>query len=369
MELQNFVNTHCDYLERFKESGCRVNRFQNYVVVKQPYGSQVWGGDDYWKMYCRGAVINTESHKVVCVPPVKAQTGKMIPTDSESEYQPLIDGTMVNVWYALEKGWTISTRGEIGGHNKWMKTNCTFREMFEECLDSEVIETLDKSCSYSFVIRHKSNRNVSPVFTNEAYLVEMYRFKDGLIERLDHSEYPSDSRILKVESTRDSRSFLDINGNPNLPPMPYHFKGYTVKAGNQRYKCLNPLFERVQEIKGDSNNLNLNFLILRKNGNLKEYLRYFPEHQHKFNEYRDTLHKMSNDLYNTYKDVYIYKKRGKSEIPYHLNPMIREIHQKYISSIVADPENKGTPTKWSDIKDYIYNLPPKRLMFAINYVK
>ena len=369
MELQNFVNTHSDYLERFKGEGCRVNRCQNYIVVKQPYGSPECTGPLYWKMYCRGAVIDTTSHRVVCLPPVKAQTGTTT-MSTDSEYQPLIDGTMVNVWYSSpEKGWTISTRGEIGGRNKWMKTSTTFREMFEECLDNEVIETLDKSCSYSFVMRHKSNRNVSPVFTNEAYLVEMYRFKDGLIERVDHSEYPSDPRILKVETTRDSRAFLDIHGNPNLPPMPYHFKGYTVKAGNQRYKCVNPLFERVQEIKGCSNNLNLNFLTLRKNGTLKEYLRYFPEHQYKFNEYRDTLHKMSNDLYTTYKDVYIYKKREKSDIPYHLNPMIREIHQRYISSIVADPENKGKPTKWSDIKDYIHDLPPKRLMFAINYVK
>ena len=49
----------------------------------------------------------------------------------------------------------------------------------------------------------------------------------------------------------------------------------------------------------------------------------------------------------------------KKEIPYHLKPLIRDIHQQYLST--------KKPTTWDNIKDYIYKLPSKKLMFAMNH--
>ena len=54
------------------------------------------------------------------------------------------------------------------------------------------------------------------------------------------------------------------------------------------------------------NNHLLNYIELRRNGNLKKYLRYFPEHQHLFNNYKEKIHSLSNDLYTTYKNVFIH---------------------------------------------------------------
>ena len=80
-----------------------------------------------------------------------------------------------------------------------------------------------------------------------------------------------------------------------------------------------------------------------------------------FNGYRDKIHKLSNDLYTTYKNVFIYKTLKKKEIPYHLNPLIYDIHGNYLKT--------KEPTTWDDIKDYIHQLPPKKLQFALNYVQ
>ena len=63
--------------------------------------------------------------------------------DNENIY-PLIDGTMINVFYKDE--WIISTRSEIGGYNKWTNKK-SFRKLFEECCDFDM-NALDTTYCY-----------------------------------------------------------------------------------------------------------------------------------------------------------------------------------------------------------------------------
>ena len=108
------------------------------------------------------------------------------------------------------------------------------------------------------------------------------------------------------------------------------------------------------------NNHLLNYIELRRNGNLKKYLRYYPEHQHLFNNYKEKLHDLSNDLYTMYKNVFVHKSTDKNEIPYHMKPMIYDIHRNYLDT--------KEPTTWQHIKDYIHTIPSKKLVFAMNYL-
>jgi len=52
-----------------------------------------------------------------------------------------------------------------------------------------------------------------------------------------------------------------------------------------------------------------------------------------------------------YKNVFIYKQNDKNEIPYHMKPMIYDIHKLYLES--------KEPTTWIDIKQYIHAMPSK----------
>ena len=132
-----------------------------------------------------------------------------------------------------------------------------------------------------------------------------------------------------------------------------------LKGGTQRYKYLNPNYLYVKNLKPNTNNQYLNYLELRGSGMLREYLSYYPEYTEEYNGYRDNLHKLSNDLYTTYKNVHVYKKTDKKDIPFHMRPLIYEIHGNYLKT--------REPTSWLHIKDYIHDLPPKKLMFALNY--
>ena len=150
--------------------------------------------------------------------------------------------------------------------------------MFEECLDKNMdYDKLDKDCCYSFVMRHKDNRNVSPIKENKLFLVEAYNLNKN--ERLNLTKVNLDVEKINNISFND---LIDFNS--------YEIKGYTIKDGNKRYKKINPFFEKVKDLKPNMNNDFLNYIELRRNGNLKKYLRYFPEHSHLFNNYKEKIH-------------------------------------------------------------------------------
>ena len=357
MELQHYINSHPNFISEFKSDSVKINSFKKLKIMSYPYDkTPIPNKEELWKMFLRGTVITPEN-KIICLPPIKA----LVPKDMDDDnidlngsviYEHLIDGTMINLFHYNDE-WLISTRSEIGGYNKWTNKK-SFKEMFDECskLDYDI---LDKNMSYSFVMRHIENRNVSPIKENELYLVEVYQYIDDTIRRLDKSEYP-DNIYCKNESYMNRDEFMKMYQGPIIN---YSIKGFTIKQGTLRYKWINPYFNEVKDLKINMNNHLLNYIELRRNGNLKKYLRYYPEHQHLFNNYKDKIHSLSNELYTMYKNVFIHKTTDKNEIPYHMKPMIYDIHSSYLDS--------KTPTTWSDIKDYIHTIPSKKLTFALNY--
>tara|TARA_B110000967_G_C18852909_1_gene545597 strand:- start:52 stop:1134 length:1083 start_codon:yes stop_codon:yes gene_type:complete len=359
MELQNYINSHPNYISEFRAQGLKVNSFKGLKIVSYLYENPP-SEEGSWKMLCKGAVINGNG-QIICLPPVKAMSYENYNDTEENNrsYESLIDGTMINLFYYNEE-WLISTRSEIGGYNKW-NTKKSFRQMFDECSKIDY-DILDKNMSYSFVMKHTENRNVTPIKENELILVDVYQFSNDdhgrTIKRLITNEYPENNYIVN-DSFNDDDEIAGFMRLYQGPVIPYYMKGFTVKCGSKRYKWINPYFDEVKALKINMNNHLINYIELRRNGNLKKYLRYYPEHNHLFNGYKDNLHNMSNDLFTTYKNVFIHKSTSKNDIPYHLKPMIYDIHRNYL-------ENKD-PTTWTHIKDYIHTIPSKKLVFALNY--
>ena len=124
---------------------------------------------------------------------------------------------------------------------------------------------------------------------------------------------------------------------------------------------MNEKFESIKNLNINMNTDILSYFELRKNGNLKEYLKYYPEKSKIFSEYREDLHDLTNELYSNYKDVHITKIKNKKDIEYYLKPLIIDLHKLYL-------KNKK-PITWNDMKNFMYNLESKRIIFALNYKK
>ena len=176
MELQNYIFENPDYINKLKSDGFIVKNFNKYnlKLIKYPYDKEI--NTNSWERYCKGSIIDTTTNKLIVVPPCKSSLLNVDEFDLNENciIQELYDGTMINLFYHIGEDigeWLLSTRSDIGLNNKW--SNKSFKQLFKECSTIDY-DKLDKDYTYSFVMQHKENRNVSIVNENCIILVEVH---------------------------------------------------------------------------------------------------------------------------------------------------------------------------------------------------
>ena len=87
MELQSFITNTDNYIQELKKLNLYVKQHskKKLALVKYHY-DKPYDVDKYsFIKYCRGAIINTETNKLVCIPPVKATQEKDVDINYEKE--------------------------------------------------------------------------------------------------------------------------------------------------------------------------------------------------------------------------------------------------------------------------------------------
>ena len=364
MELQSFIDKNPNYIDIIRDNGFKIKHYSKYKLwlIKNHYGKELIEiGNDLWKMYCKSVVIDTETNKIVSLSPIKSVKLETIDyllknesQDETTEVQQIVDGTMIQLFY--HKGeWLLQSRSEIGGNNRNYKCP-SFKNLFEECSNIEY-ELLDKNHIYSFVMRHIKNRIVTPVCQNIVVLVDVFERKDGTIHRLTNQEVISK---YKEMNGFDVIETIQISELQNITLLNWYCKGYTFKNANDnhRFSWINPEYKYVESLIQNQQNPLYHYIELRKNGQINDYLKYFPEKINSFTLYRDKIHKMTNDLYSHYKNIKIHKKGDMQSCPYKLRPLLSKLHKKYLETKV--------PISWTDMKQFIHVLDTKQLVFVLN---
>ena len=154
------------------------------------------------------------------------------------------------------------------------------------------------------VIWNSTNRIVTQFETSKLYLIKVYDLNDdNFIIGLEREKY--DIQMLKFEIPKiiDTCGYEDLNSKYGSKTTPYTLMGVTIinKITGERTKNRNPVFERVRRLRGNQSNIKYQYLVLKKDGNVKKFLKYFPEHTGRFSECRDKLHKFTTNLYLSYR--------------------------------------------------------------------
>ena len=139
--------------------------------------------------------------------------------------------------------------------------------------------------------------------------------------------------------------------------------GRVFKSANQRAKYVNPIYEDVKHMRGNHPKLQFQYLHLRKNGMVKEYLKYFREHVREFSHYRDQIHKFTRTLFKSYINCFIHKEKPLAEYPYPYKNHMYFLHQQYLNKLREEKKC----VDYSFVIDYINNLEPTKLMYSLNY--
>ena len=303
---------------------------------------------------------------------------KFLPGDCVAE--EFVEGTMISMFFDKHKGdngdWEIATKGAVGAKMGFFTTgdpekDKTFRCMFLECcVDAGLeFEVLDKSVCYTFVFQHPLNRIVRPFVETALYLVSSYRINNEDYSVTELSQFDArtpliDSGVVFPEQysfdTYETLREEWASGNTD-----YKYVGVMIRnpATGARTKFRNPNYENVRQLRGNQPKLQYQYLALRQQGRIKDYLKYFTEHREPFSQFRRQVHDFTRQLHTNYISCYIHKDKPLREFPYQFRTHMYNLHDMYMNQLRA----QDTYVSRQVVIDHINTMHPAKLMFSLNY--
>lgn len=349
----------------------------------------------------RSVILSSPENKVVCFSPVKTMEldrfRDKYPTlkaaTSKFCVNELIEGTMINLFYDERLSvWQISTKNAIGG-NYWYFRNQyvvdpqselirqpTFFKMFMEAMNSTedtnlnslpILEYLDKSHSYSFVLQHPSNHIVLNITRPAIYLVAVYKLHENAAQYISPFEYENwgvfaDNVILfpnRLDIENANYEDLIIGyGSQNTKKDVLGLSILNVETGD-RTKIENPVYAEVRELRGNNPNLQYQYLCLKRMNKVVDFLQYFGQYKKIFYRfYRQYVDFLVN-IHQSYFSYYIAKDGIQISKKYFRH--IYKIHHEIYIPSLADGEKKII--RKSVVDEYLMSLPPSELLYSLNY--
>jgi hypothetical protein len=336
---------------------------------------------------CRSVIINGANKVVGFAPP------KSIPADSFIQKYPhdninnsivaeeFVEGTMINVFFdpaiGLTGGWEISTRNTVGATSSFYKSpNAkTFRQMFMEAAAENKLDInkLETDMCYSFVLQHPQNRIVVPFAKPQLYLVGVYKIENNpneiIVSYYDAAEYKHFFSELgtsvKFPEEYNFETYNELINKYGSMNTSYDIVGVVIhnKSTGERTKIRNPVYEQVRNLRGNQPKLQYQYLCLRKEGKVKDFLKYYPENKKEFSSFRDQVHLFTNTLYANYVACYIKKERPLLEFSEQYRTHMFTIHQHYMNEL---REKKLFITN-AFVQKYVNELHPSLLMYSLNH--
>jgi hypothetical protein len=292
--------------------------------------------------------------------------------------EEFIEGTMINVFFDPSvNSWKISTRNTVDADVTFYKgPNKTFRTMFFEACEANKmsIESLNPKFCYSFVLQHPENRIVVPFSVPHLYLVEVYEIfhkddKTVIVAPQDINQvriggYWSQTTI-KFPIRYSFNHYSELIEKFASPNTPYDVMGIVVKNTftHQRTKIRNPNYEEIRQLRGNQTKTQYQYLTLRKEGRLSEFLKYYPELKPEFSTYRDQVHMFTNTLHRNYISCYVKKEKPLGEFSSQYRTHMFKLHEKFLTEL----REQGLFITNTMVINYVNNLHPSLLMHCINY--
>jgi hypothetical protein len=360
MDCLNGITDFARSKQILEEKNLIVKDYDDLGLYLVKYDKEKCDMTDRDVRMCRGLVLEKDSNRVVCAPPVKSTkietfTGSLTSLEN-LVYEEFLDGTMINVFY-YGQDWHISTRSCIGANCRWFSSK-RFDEMFDESKNF-TFDNFDPGYTYTFVLQHNENRIVTSYNNNDLTLVQVV--DNATLTLVDMTALGEDFSDIKMRKTYKFSNILEAYSA--IENMEYDIQGYIIRNETSdpmiRSKLRNPKYNFVRSLRGNTRNLKYVFLDLRSSNYLNSYLDYFPENREKFREFTEEFYATTRSLFDIYQRFRVRKEIKLQEVPYEFRPLCYELHGTYI-------KNKTIIT-FAEVKRYMNNLPPARQLFIMNY--
>ena len=384
LDIQQFN----DYITNNNSSDLFTCRQMNkndssYTIIY--YNKEQLSNNLYSSVGLLRSIILNDKNKLCCFSPPKSidilDFTEKHPKSDQIVLEEFVEGTMVNLfWDSTASKWEISTRRSIGGNNGFSflfnnKPKYNFRDLFESTIEKVGfnLDLLDNKYCYSFIFQHPNNRIVLSIEQPKLYLVGVYFITNYSIECISLDTYKNNEKWKNsgvcypeiYNYTWDNyENVKDWFGSSKTP---INITGVVIRDTNtfDRCKIRNPQYEYVRGLRNNQPNPQYNYLFLRKNSKVSDYLKYFPEDKIIFQTMRNMVHKFTQELYEKYVSCYIKKEKPLNEYSDHFRTHMFHLHQLYMNSLKQENKHMNKQT----VIGYVNSLDPKLQMYSINYNK
>ena len=236
------------------------------------------------------------------------------------------------------------------------------------------LDNLDKTLCYSFVLQHPANRIVVRIEHPQIYLIRAYKIhsnscvepielpNDNYEFRQSRIEFANSSVMRPCTYTVSTYSDL-IDRFATDKNTPYNVLGVVLRQDNTHCKLRNPTYVNVQVLRGNTPRMDYQYVWLRKNNKLSEFLLYFPEYKPLMSAFRKSLHAFTSQLFNNYVSCYICKQNKIYYFTGFYQRHMKYLHHIYINSLMP---LRRSVTKQTVI-DYVNQLDISVQLIAIQY--
>ena len=335
----------------------------------------------------RSVILNSQNKVVSFAPPKSISAENFIKKYPDNDNnscilaEEFIEGTMINVFWdsslGINGGWEISTRNTPGATCSFFKNykNKSFRDMFLEATIANNLDInyLNKLYCYSFVLQHPENRIVIPFKQPQLYLVAIYSIeyieKNIFVNVFDHYTYKdyfhANNITIKLPEIYQFNKYSELIEKYASMNTSYNIVGVVLynKYTNERTKIRNPVYEQVRYLRGNQPKLQYQYLSLRKEGKVKDFLKFYPENKKQFSEFRDQLHLFTNTLFNNYKSCYVKKEKPLCEFTEQYKTHMYNIHQIYLNTL----REENLFVNNSIVQKYVNDMQTALLMYSLNF--
>lgn len=257
------------------------------------------------------------------------------------------------------------------------------------------LENVSKQYCYSFVIQHPKNQIVNHITVPKLYLVAVYQ-----LSKVGESESDSGVNVIRVHRDVFSQNFcgsvshmpstltcvsdnLETDAVESVSFTPHTVADYCKLYASTEtrsvslpgvvfvdkdtgfcYKKRNPKYESVKKRKGMEQKLAAQYLQLRKDHGIDEYLKYHPQHSRAFHQFRDRLHEYTQKLYDAYIEHYV-KKDAKPLKEYDRELKIH-MYKLHYDFYLAKMKETGVFVTKHTVIDYVNQLAPAQQLVCLN---
>jgi hypothetical protein len=361
---------------RLNVSHCRLTD-TTYKVVRY---DKTTLSNDLVAVYglCRSIVVNAANKVVAFSPPksLNAESFMQQYKDLAQEQivgEEFVEGTMINVFFdPVVNKWEIATRNTVGAESSFYKKahSKTFRDMFFEAADVcglHLDDSLDTKYCYSFVLQHPENRIVVPFVRPMLYLVGVYEIEQDNAEHITVQSHPLTNFVhlnIALPAIYLFTTYAEAIERFGSMNTSYQVVGVILRnqKTGERTKIRNPVYEQVRGLRGNQPRLQYQYLCLRREGKVRDFLTYYPENKKELSVFRDQLHLFTNTLYANYISCYVTKTKPLKEFGEQYRTHMFHLHELYRNELKPRSEYVNRAI----VQGYVNKLHPSLLMHCLN---